>query len=170
MLECVGERVAVLGDQLGQHVARRRRTHARTQVRWLSPTWSTTTRSGSTPSSAANCRWKPIATLQSPTARWPASSSARVTIPTGFVKSTIQAPSAARSRTRSAISSTTGTVRSALREPARAGRLLADAAARERDGLVGEARGLAADADLDQHEVGAVERAVELAGQPSSPS
>ena len=32
-------------------------------------TWSTAIRSGSTPSSAANERWKPIATLQSPTAR-----------------------------------------------------------------------------------------------------
>ena len=41
----------------------------------------------------------------------------RVTIPTGFVKSTIQASGAASSRTRSAISSTTGTVRSALAKP-----------------------------------------------------
>ena len=40
-----------------------------------------------------------------------------MTIPTGFVKSTIQAPSAARWRTSSAISSTTGTVRSALAKP-----------------------------------------------------
>ena len=90
---------------------------ARIQVRWLRPTWSTSTRPGSTPIDAAIARWKPIATLQSPTARWPASSSARVTIPTGFVKSTIQAPPAARSRARSAMSSTTGTVRSALARP-----------------------------------------------------
>ena len=40
-----------------------------------------------------------------------------MTIPTGFVKSTIQAPGAASSRTRSAISSTTGTVRIALAKP-----------------------------------------------------
>ncbi len=60
-------------------------------------------------------RSKPIATLHSPIARWPASSSARVTIPTGFVKSTIQASES--SRTRAAISSTTGTVRSALANP-----------------------------------------------------
>ena len=73
-------------------------------------------------------------------------------------------PAAARSRTRSAISSTTGTVRSALREAAGARRLLADAAAGERDRLVGEPRRLAADADLDEHEVGAVEGAVEIAG------
>ena len=65
----------------------------------------------------AAVRWNPIATLQSPTARWPASSSARVTIPTGFVKSTIQAPSAASSRARSAMDSTTGTVRSAFARP-----------------------------------------------------
>ena len=40
-----------------------------------------------------------------------------MTIPTGFVKSTIQAPSAASSRARSAIESTTGTVRSAFARP-----------------------------------------------------
>ena len=96
---------------------RRRGSTARTQVRWLRPTWSTTSRSGSTPSSAAHRRWKPIATLHSPTARWPSSSSARVTIPTGLVKSTIQASGAASSRARSAISSTTGTVRIALAKP-----------------------------------------------------
>ena len=50
-----------------------------------------------------------------------------------------------------------------LRQAARAGRLLADAAARERDRLVGEPRLLAADADLDEDEVGAVEGAVEVA-------
>ena len=83
----------------------------------MSPTWSTTTRAGSTPSSAAQRRWKLIATLQSPTARCPASSRARVTMPTGFVKSTIQASGPASSRTRSAISSTTGTVRIAFAKP-----------------------------------------------------
>ena len=40
-----------------------------------------------------------------------------MTIPTGFVKSTIHASWAESSRTRSAISSTTGTVRSALASP-----------------------------------------------------
>ena len=50
-----------------------------------------------------------------------------------------------------------------LGEPAGARRLLADAAAGERHRLVGEPRLLAADADLDEHEVGAVERAVEVA-------
>ena len=39
---------------------------ARIQVRWLSPTWSTDTCSGSTPRWRANERWKPIATLQRP--------------------------------------------------------------------------------------------------------
>ena len=112
---------------------------------------------GSTPSSAANRRWKPIATLHSPTARCPASSSARVTMPTGLVKSTIQAsglgvPAAARRRR-----STTGTVRSALASPPGAGRLLADAAALERERLVADPGGLPADPQLDQHDVGAVE-------------
>ena len=90
---------------------------ARSQVRWFRPTWSRATRSGATSSSAANWRWKPMATLHSPTVRWPASSRARVTIPTGLVKSTIQADGSARRRARSAISSTTGTVRSALARP-----------------------------------------------------
>src|SRR5262245_14487148 len=51
-----------------------------------------------------------------------------------------------------------------LAEPAGAGRLLPDATARERDGLVGQAGSLPTDADLDQDEVGAVERAVEVVG------
>ena len=51
-----------------------------------------------------------------------------------------------------------------LREPAGARRLLTDAAARQRQRLVAQPRLLPADADLDQHEVGAVERALELAG------
>ena len=45
-----------------------------------------------------------------------------------------------------------------LREPARAGRLLADAAARQRSGLVAQPGSLAADADLDEDEVGALDR------------
>ena len=51
-----------------------------------------------------------------------------------------------------------------LREAAGAGRLLPDAAAGERQRLVGEPRLLPADPDLDQHEVGAVDRAVEVVG------
>ena len=49
-----------------------------------------------------------------------------------------------------------------LPEPARAGRLLPDAAARERDRLVGEAGRLSADAQLDQHERCSFERFVEV--------
>ena len=52
-----------------------------------------------------------------------------------------------------------------LCEAARARRFLADAAASERKRLVREPRRLAADPDLDEHEVGAVDRAVELAGE-----
>ena len=51
-----------------------------------------------------------------------------------------------------------------LAKAARAGRLLPDAAAGEGHGLVGKPRLLPADADLDEHEVGAVERAVEVVG------
>ena len=51
-----------------------------------------------------------------------------------------------------------------LGEAPGARRLLADAAAGERYRLVGEPRRLATDADLDEHEIGAVERAIEIAG------
>ena len=92
-----------------------------------------------------------------------------MTIPTGLVKSTIQAPGAASSRARSAISSITGTVRIALAKPPAPGRLLADAAARQWHRLVGVARALAADADLHEDHIGAVERAVQLAGDHEPP-
>ena len=136
----------------------------RIQVRWLSPTWSTTTSAGGTPSREANWRWNPIATLQRPTARWPASSSARVTMPTGFVKSMIHASE------RGALADAVGDLEhdrdgaESLAEAARTRRLLADAPAGQRDRLVREPRRLAADTDLDEHEIGAVERAVEIAG------
>src|SRR5262249_61523703 len=52
-----------------------------------------------------------------------------------------------------------------LSEPARAGGLLPDAAARERDGLVAQPRRLSADADLDEHEVRTVDRAIEIVRQ-----
>ncbi len=42
---------------------------ARSQVRWLSPTWPSVIAVWSTPSRLANRRWNPMATLQSPTAR-----------------------------------------------------------------------------------------------------
>ena len=51
-----------------------------------------------------------------------------------------------------------------LAEPAGAGRLLADAAAGERDRLVREPRRLPADAQLDQHERRAVEGGIEVVG------
>ena len=49
-----------------------------------------------------------------------------------------------------------------LREPAGSRGLLADAAAGKRKGLVGEASGLSTDAELDEDEAGAVDRAVEI--------
>ena len=51
-----------------------------------------------------------------------------------------------------------------LREPASAGRLLADAAAEERRSLVAEPRRLAAHPDLDENEVGAFDGALEIIG------
>ena len=84
----------------------------------------------------AKRRWSVIATLQSPTARWPASSSARVTIPTGFVKSTIQASGSASSRDALGDLEHDRHRAQRLRQAAGAGRLLADAAARERQRLV----------------------------------
>ena len=155
-------------SSVGEHVGAVDRT-ARTHVRWLRPTWSTSTRSGSTPSIRATSRWKPIATLQSPTARWPASSSARVTMPTGLVKSTIHAP-APRARHPLGDVQDHGHRAQRLGEAARAGRLLADAAAGERHGLVRQPRRLAADADLHQHEVGAVERASRSSVSSSAPA
>ena len=113
-------------------------------------------RAAATPSMPANRRWKPIATLHSPTARWPASSRARVTMPTGLVKSTIQASGCGPAR------GPLGDVEhhrhraQRLGEAAGAGGLLADAAALERERLVADPGRLAADAQLDQHDVGAV--------------
>ena len=88
-----------------------------------------------------------------------------MTIPTGLVKSTIQASGAASSRARAAISSTTGTVRIALASPP--GPVVSWPTHPQAAGicLVVEPRRLAADADLDQDRVGAVERVVEVAGQ-----
>ena len=57
-----------------------------------------------------------------------------------------------------------------LGKPAGAGRLLADAAARRAERLVGEPRLLAADADLDEHEVGAGNRGVEVVGDVDRPA
>ncbi len=85
-----------------------------------------------------------------------------MTIPTGFVKSTIQAPSAARSRGALGDLEHDRDGAQRLRQAAGAGRLLADAAAGERHGLVREPRLLAADADLDEDEVGAFDSAVEV--------
>ena len=113
-----------------------------------------------------------------------------MTIPTGFVKSTIQAPGADRAMAgveqrprddpdrvrevddpRPGRGERPGARRDLehdrdgaqrLGEPARAGRLLADAPAAQRERLVAQPRRLPADAQLQQHRVGAVERAVEL--------
>jgi hypothetical protein len=119
-------------------------------------------RSGSTSEQPRDqARWVVIATLAEADARWPWSSSERVTIPTGFVKSTIQAPSAAPSRTR--VGDVEQRRHRAERLPSPPRRSSpADAAAGEWHRLVGEPRLLTPDADLDQHEVGSVDRALEV--------
>ena len=80
-----------------------------------------------------------------------------MTIPTGFVKSTIQAPG------RGALRGAFGEVQDKrdgpqrLGEPAGAGRFLPDDPEPRRQRLVDEAGGLAADAQLDEDEVSAVQ-------------
>ena len=56
-----------------------------------------------------------------------------------------------------------------LCQPAGTGRLLADRAEAGRDGLVAQARGLAADAELHEHEIGAVQRGIAI-GRPDEAS
>ena len=86
-----------------------------------------------------------------------------MTIPTGFVKSTIQASSRGElAHALGDLRASTGTVRIAFAKPPAPGRLLADAAAGERDRLVAQPRRLPADADLDEHEVRPLDRPVEV--------
>ena len=89
-------------------------------------------------------------------------------MPTGFVKSTIHAPggAAAGGRLGEVEHDRHGPQR--LGEAAGAGRLLADGAEAQRQRLVDEPGGLAADAQLDEHEVGAVERRVAVVGRGSA--
>ncbi len=97
-------------------------------------------------------------------ARCPASSSALVTMPTGLVKSMIQA-SGSRP-----LPDPRGHVQhdrhraQRLGEAARPGGLLADAAALQRPGLVPVPGGLAADAQLQQHGAGPVDGRVQVGG------
>ena len=85
-------------------------------------------------------------------------------MPTGFVKSTIQASGAPTCPhpLRDLEHNRDGAHR--LREAARAGRLLSDAAAGERRRLVVQPRLLPPDPDLDQDVVGIRDRGVEIAG------
>ena len=162
--DLLGERVAVLGEQLREHVLAvdETRAHPRQVVETdlvdddALRLDAEQPREPSAGSRSRRCR--------GPTARWPASSSARVTIPTGFVKSTIHASGADELAHALGDLEHDGHRAQRLGEAAGAGRLLADAAAGERHRLVREPRRLAADADLDQDEVGAVDGAVEVVG------
>src|SRR5215475_2282131 len=131
-----------------------RRTE-RSQDRWFRPTWPSDTRAGPTSSSEANSRWNPMATLHRPTARCPAVSRARVTMPTGLVKSMMNAEGEARRLARSARSSTTGTVRSALASPP---------APVVSCPTQPQASGLAADPELEQDRVRALGALVQALG------
>ena len=113
-----GDLVAVLGEQLRQHVLAVERGRARTQVRWLRPTWSTSTRSGSTPSSRANAALEADRHVAEPDRAVPGVEQRARDDPDRVRE--VDDPRVGRrrsSRTRSAISSTTGTVRSALAKP-----------------------------------------------------
>ena len=107
--------------------------------------------------------------MHRPSARCPSSMSAWVTMPTGFVKSTIQASFAARRAVSSARSRTTRDGPERLGEAAGAGRLLADDTEAQGQRLVDEAGRLAADSQLEQDEVGAVDGRVAVAGEGQSP-
>ena len=98
----------------------------------------------------------------------PSSSSAWVTMPTGLVKSTIHASGAPRRAVHLGEVEHDGHRPQRLGEAARPGRLLADDAEASGQRLVDQPGRLAADAQLDEHEVGAVERRVAIVGQRSA--
>ncbi len=90
---------------------------------------------------------------------------ARVTMPTGLVKSMIHAPGLARLRIRSATSSTTGTVRSALPSPPAPVVSWPTQPHAERKRLVADPRLLPADPQLDHRGVGVGDAGVQV-GRP----
>ena len=126
-------------------------------MRWLSPTWSTSTRSGATPSKPRELALKADRDVAEPDR-----AVAGVEQRAGDDPDRVREVDDPRVR-RGALAHALGDLEHdghrahRLGEAAGAGRLLADAAARERHRLVREARRLAADADLDEHEVGAVD-------------
>ena len=84
-------------------------------------------------------------------------------MPTGLVKSTIHAPGADAPSDLLGDLEQHGHGAQRLGEAARPGRFLADRAELVGQRLVDEARLLTADAQLDEHEIGAVERLVAVA-------
>ena len=142
----------------GSTVARRPTQTARSQVRWLSPTWSSVdlrrARRRAGRRSGAGSR-SPRCTARPPGAR--RRSSARVTMPTGLVKSMIQASGLRAPDPLGDVEHDRDRAQR-LGQAAGAGGLLADAAALQRQRLVLIAGRLPADAQLEQHGVGAVQR------------
>ena len=136
----------------------------RIQVRWLSPTWSTTTLGRRDAEQGRELALEPdrdVAETDRPMAG--------IEQRPGHDADRIGEVDDPRIR-RGALADTVGDLQhdrdgaESLAEAARTRRLLPDAPAGQRDRLVREARRLAADTDLDEHEIGAVERAVEIAG------
>ncbi len=136
----------------------------RIHVRWLSPTWPTATRSGSIceplrdpalePDRDVAEAARPVAVVEQ-RARDDADRVREVDDPRAGLRALAHAVRDLEHHRHGA---------HRLREAAGARRLLADAAARERHRLVPVPRRLAADPDLDEHEVGAVDGRVEIAG------
>ncbi len=114
-------------------------------------------------------RWTWMATLHRPRARWPSSSRAWVTIPTGLVKSTTHAPGAPRVGRLLGDLEDQGHRAEGLGQAARTGRLLAQAAEADRQCLVGVAGRLATHPELHDHEVGTVDGPVPIVGGDEVP-
>ena len=131
---------------------------------WLSPTWSTTTRPGSTPSTRGEQALKPDRDIAEADRPMALVEQARVTMPTGFVKSTIQR--SGRRQLTHALGDLEhdGDRAHRLGKATGAGRLLADATAGERRGLVMESSGLPTDANLEQDEIRPLDCRVQVIG------
>ncbi len=137
----------------------------RIQVRWFRPTWSTVTRAGSTPEQRRDPALEGDRDVAKPDRAMAGVEQRAGDDPDRIGE--VDDPCVVGGELARALRDSQHDRHRPhrLREPAGAGRLLADAAARGRDRLVAQPRCLAADADLDQHRVGAVQRPVELPGQ-----
>jgi hypothetical protein len=160
----VGQLVAVLASSSGRTVRPVDRHLPPDPGQVVEPDVVELTSAGVTPSSSANAPLEADRHVAQPDGPVPGLSSARVTMPTGLVKSTIQASGAPAAGPLGDVEHD-GDGAQRLREAAGPGRLLPDAAALERPGLVAVARRLPADPQLQQHDVGPVHARVDVAGR-----